>query len=470
MNLRVAERLGVGGLERRHGQQDGDDADDGDAPQPTPVLALRRASRRRIPITRWRVWWGWGPVGPLGTHLTSLFGRFRRTVTTPTCRSPASGGASNVLPMTEIDPDEARPRVEARPPCRPGRLLRDSFPRTRSESGAIPPAAQWYGAPRCSRPGVTGGLCLPRPARRSRPPTKSAAWRWLFYALLGFVVGPGRRRPSSAIVAGDVAGKNAAQMAAITSAERASRVVRPLDPGRPVGRVLRRALVGQLDPGAPGICGPTSGCASAGSTSGGSPSGSAGRSSSHCSTRPSSTTSTTSTAVAEADGRRARGGIPAGGAGHGDPGPLHGGAVLPGAALQVSGSPLHARTAWRTTRARGAGIVLAVVVDGLLFGLAHGEWVQLAGLALFGVALAAISYRTGRLGHEHGGARLLQPRRHSGDSGSTGRCSTDQHGRESPHGRGTSTGRPSRQPPTVVVRCRPRGGCPRWPPSCASSR
>jgi uncharacterized protein len=50
------------------------------------------------------------------------------------------------------------------------------------------------------------------------------------------------------------------------------------------------------------------------------------------------------------------------------------------------------------TPARGAGVVLAVIVDGLLFGLAHGEWVQLAGLALFGMVLAAISYRTGRLG------------------------------------------------------------------------
>jgi CAAX protease family protein len=49
-------------------------------------------------------------------------------------------------------------------------------------------------------------------------------------------------------------------------------------------------------------------------------------------------------------------------------------------------------------RARSAGVVLAVITDGLLFGLAHGEWVQLAGLALFGAALAAISYRTGRLG------------------------------------------------------------------------
>ena len=48
--------------------------------------------------------------------------------------------------------------------------------------------------------------------------------------------------------------------------------------------------------------------------------------------------------------------------------------------------------------ARVAGVVLAVIVDGLLFGLAHGEWVQLAGLAVFGMILAAVSYRTGRLG------------------------------------------------------------------------
>jgi len=48
--------------------------------------------------------------------------------------------------------------------------------------------------------------------------------------------------------------------------------------------------------------------------------------------------------------------------------------------------------------ARVAGVVLAVIADGLLFGLAHGEWVQLAGLAAFGMILAAVSYRTGRLG------------------------------------------------------------------------
>ncbi|HWF15960.1 MAG TPA: CPBP family glutamic-type intramembrane protease [Acidimicrobiales bacterium] len=48
--------------------------------------------------------------------------------------------------------------------------------------------------------------------------------------------------------------------------------------------------------------------------------------------------------------------------------------------------------------ARAAGVVLAVIADGLLFGAAHGEWVQLAGLAAFGIVLAAVSYRTGRLG------------------------------------------------------------------------
>lgn len=48
--------------------------------------------------------------------------------------------------------------------------------------------------------------------------------------------------------------------------------------------------------------------------------------------------------------------------------------------------------------ARARGVVLAVILDALLFGLAHGEWVQFAGLALFGAVLASISYRTGRLG------------------------------------------------------------------------
>ena len=50
------------------------------------------------------------------------------------------------------------------------------------------------------------------------------------------------------------------------------------------------------------------------------------------------------------------------------------------------------------TRRRAVGIVAAVVVDGLLFGLAHWELYQFAGLAIFGMLLAMVSYKTGRLG------------------------------------------------------------------------
>jgi membrane protease YdiL (CAAX protease family) len=54
-------------------------------------------------------------------------------------------------------------------------------------------------------------------------------------------------------------------------------------------------------------------------------------------------------------------------------------------------------------RAGGAGspvaaLGCAAIGDGLLFGLAHGELVQLAGLALFGTILALVVLRTGRLG------------------------------------------------------------------------
>jgi membrane protease YdiL (CAAX protease family) len=63
-----------------------------------------------------------------------------------------------------------------------------------------------------------------------------------------------------------------------------------------------------------------------------------------------------------------------------------------------------------TGRARALGVVLAVVIDGALFGLAHGELVQLAGLALFGMVLAVVSYKTGRLGMNmmaHGSFNLV---------------------------------------------------------------
>jgi len=47
---------------------------------------------------------------------------------------------------------------------------------------------------------------------------------------------------------------------------------------------------------------------------------------------------------------------------------------------------------------RAVGVVGAVAFDGLVFGLAHGEWEQFAGLAVFGMILATVSYLTGRLG------------------------------------------------------------------------
>lgn len=59
---------------------------------------------------------------------------------------------------------------------------------------------------------------------------------------------------------------------------------------------------------------------------------------------------------------------------------------------------------------RWAGIVAALVLDGLVFGAAHFEAQQFAGLALFGVLLAFISWRTGRQGMNmiaHGSFNLV---------------------------------------------------------------
>jgi membrane protease YdiL (CAAX protease family) len=44
------------------------------------------------------------------------------------------------------------------------------------------------------------------------------------------------------------------------------------------------------------------------------------------------------------------------------------------------------------------GPTLAIVVTGALFGLAHAESLQFIGLAIFGIILSVVSYRTGRLG------------------------------------------------------------------------
>ncbi len=50
------------------------------------------------------------------------------------------------------------------------------------------------------------------------------------------------------------------------------------------------------------------------------------------------------------------------------------------------------------TFGRWVGPALAIIVTGVLFGLAHDEGLQLLGLATFGVILCCVSYRTGRLG------------------------------------------------------------------------
>jgi len=233
--------------------------------------------------------------------------------------------------------------------------------------------------------------------RPGAPPVdKPAAWRWLFYAVLGFLVGQ-LAGSVFGVVAGDLAGKNAAQMAAISSAT--------VPPEWYVLSTLVGLWIGFF--GAPWLASFTRG-----------------------------------TRHLWADlGVRFRWidlwGIAVGVGGqlvialvyapfqhdiHDFNGPsqkLTGGAHGPGflvvalatvflapfleelffrGLLFKSLARLFTPTGAGPTRARGAGVVVAVLLDGLLFGLAHGEWVQLAGLALFGVALAAISYRTGRLG------------------------------------------------------------------------
>jgi hypothetical protein len=96
-------------------------------------------------------------------------------------------------------------------------------------------------------------------------------------------------------------------------------------------------------------------------------------------------------------------------------GASHGGGFLVIAVLTVLGAPFFEELFFRGLVFKGlvrlfaprrpgvgpahlAALAAAVVVDGVLFGLAHGEWVQLAGLALFGMVLAVLAYRTGRLG------------------------------------------------------------------------
>ena len=269
-------------------------------------------------------------------------------------------------------------------------------------------------------PGFDGGTCRFSTGRGLPPADKPAAGRWLLYALIGFLVGQLAGGVFGA-VAGDVAGKNATQMAAITSAS--------VPPEWYVVSTLAGLWIGFF--GAPWLASRTRG-----------------------------------TRHLWADlGVRFRWidlwGIAIGigaqiviallyspfqhdirdfnGPSQKLTGGAHGAGFLVVALATVLLAPFMEELFFRgllfkslarlftpsgagPTRARGAGIVLAVIVDGLLFGLAHGEWVQLAGLALFGVALAAISYRTGRLGMNMVSTASFNLVADSGDSGPAGRC------------------------------------------------
>jgi uncharacterized protein len=97
-------------------------------------------------------------------------------------------------------------------------------------------------------------------------------------------------------------------------------------------------------------------------------------------------------------------------------GGAHGGAFLVISVLTVVGAPFFEELFFRGLLLRGllgvfgagsplrtgaskvVAIGAAVVLDGLLFGLAHAELEQLAGLAVFGCILALVAMRTGRLG------------------------------------------------------------------------
>lgn len=87
----------------------------------------------------------------------------------------------------------------------------------------------------------------------------------------------------------------------------------------------------------------------------------------------------------------------------------HGSTFVVVAVLTVIGAPFFEELFFRGLLLRSlarlfgsfggwVGPALAIVVTGVLFGLAHAESLQLVGLATFGVILSFVAYRTGRLG------------------------------------------------------------------------
>ncbi len=318
-------------------------------------------------------------------------------MTTPHLQAIGAGGASIVMAMTDLDPDDVGRRGRDAPsglpiPAQEGfdlsrRVTLTPPGKPKGDPGARRTVARGSGASFLDRPGVP-------------PLTKAAAWRWFFYALVGFLAGQ-IAGGVFGVVAGGIAGKSAAQMSAITSSS--------VPPEWYVVSTLVGLWIGFF--GAPWWASHRQG-----------------------------------TGHFFADlGVRFRWadlwGLAIGGGAqiviallyapfqhdiHNFNGPtqkLTGGAHGTGVVVIVLATviavpfmeelffrgllfkalarlctPAGAGAGAGATRARGAGVVAAVLADGLLFGLAHGEWVQFAGLALFGVVLAAVFYRTGRLG------------------------------------------------------------------------
>ena len=261
--------------------------------------------------------------------------------------------------------------------------------------GYVPAGWGGWAPPVATLAPSTPGALVPAVAG-AVPATKRQAWRWLLYAVVGFLVGQILGAVFGS-VAGTLAGKNAAQMRAITTAN--------VPPEWYVVSTLLGLWIGFV--GAPWLASRTQGTRSFLRDLGvrfklidlvGIGIGIAGQ---------------VVIAIVYAPFQHDI---------HNFNGPSqkltggsHGGGFLIIALATVLVAPfmeelffrgllfkalvrLFTPTAATATAGRTAAVVLAVVVDGLLFGLAHGEWVQLAGLALFGMALAAISYRTGRLG------------------------------------------------------------------------
>jgi membrane protease YdiL (CAAX protease family) len=316
----------------------------------------------------------------------------------------SSPGASNVFPMTDTEPGTPTPGVRLPPPQPPGPVPTGYVPREWVQQ--VPPPPTWTASTseRLEAPGLSSAETPPAPSPGGPfldtpevpPQTKRQGWMWLVFAVLGFLVGQ-----FGALIFGEVAGlaagKNAAQMRAITSAA--------VPPEWYVISTLLGLWVGFI--GAPWLASRLQG------------------------TRR----------FLRDLGVRFRPidllGIAVGIGGqilvalmylpfqheiHDFNGPSqrltggsHGGGFIIIALATVLLAPAMEELFFRGLLfkalvrlftplgalrggARTLGVVLAVVLDGLLFGLAHGEWVQLAGLAVFGMVLAAVSYRTGRLG------------------------------------------------------------------------